>query len=529
MDRAIGGFPSSSGAWVDANSAMKVTAVWSAVKILSETIASTPVKVFERLPDDRGKRTATDHSIYRLIHTKPNRRQTSFEWRQQLGCHLALRGNHYSELRPGLRSPIGEIIPLHPDRTREVFADGDIVAYEVDDRPGRTPRILLPEEVLHFQTLSHTGIRGLSIVDIFRDTIGLSLSAEEHGTRTLRNSARPSGALKHEKKLSKEAFANLKESFAEQYTGAANSGKPLILEEGMEWVPISMTPKDLEFVKSRSFQVLEFARIFRIPPHMLADLDRATFSNIEQQSLEFVTYTMLPWFTNLEQRMSVDLLSESDQRRFFIEFVVDGLLRADIKTRFEVYSIATQNGIYDRNTVLRKENENPIGPEGDIRTVQLNLVDLSKITAISEKLASPDTTSNAPGAERALLTHAALMEREAQRMIKRESSELRKGVRKYAADPDGLAAFVALFYERFEPDLAHAFEPIIRSLAELTAADVDTAALAAELARQHVSESRSLLAAGDRDLNWSERRSKPFAALEGIQWKPETSISTVST
>ena len=504
MDQAIDGYSVSSGMMVNDETAMKVTAVYCMTKIIAETIASVPLKVFEELDD--GKRVARQHPLYDRLHTKPNRRQTSYEWRLQMGCHLALKGNHYSEI-------IGEELkPLNPDAVTPVILENGEKAYE-EKRPGGITRVLLAGEVLHLQTLSHTGLKGLSIIGLFRDAIGLSLASEEHGNQTLKNGARPSGALKHDKRLKGEALDNLRDSFKKSYSGTGNAGKPIILEEGMEWQQIAFSAEDMQFIESRKFQISEFARISRIPAHMLGDLEHATFSNVEHLGQQFVTFTMLPWFVNLEQRMTVDLLSAPDQRRYFVAFVVDGLQRGDLKTRYEAYAIGRQNGWLNANMILRKENENSIGPQGDVFTIQVNMVDLAQLPAISKKLAEPGPQP-AAGTARALTTHVPLLERELERLIRKESSELLKGLRKHGDDPDKLARFTAEFYERFAPDLEDSLLPVLRSLDELTQSNIDVHRLAEEMSTRHVLDSRYLLEKGDTELNWRHRASQGVAAME---------------
>ena len=523
MDRAVDGYPSSTGVLVNEDNAIAVTAVWCAGRIIAETIASVPLKVFERLPNGRGKRAAEEHSLYRTLHDKPNKRQTSYEYRSQMGFHLAFRGNHYAEIKPGPVSQGGGLIPMNPDATTPVILENGDKAYEFRE-PGKPVRTLLEGEVSHTQTLSHTGLQGLSIVGLFRETIGLSLAGERHHNETFKNAARPSGALKHPLHLGTEAHDNLRASWEKHYGGLANTGKPMILEEGMEWQQLSMSMEDMQYIESRKFQVAEFARIWRIPPHLLADLEHATFSNIEEQSLEFVMYTMLPWFTNLESRMSVDLLSESDQRRFFVSFVVDGLLRGDIKTRYEAHSIALQNGWLNRNEVRRIEKENSMGPAGDIYTVQLNMVDLEQLSAISAKHAeSPTTPTDA--APRALPALTTLLTRELERMIRRETAEMQKGLKKYRADPEGLQRFTADFYERFLPDLEGALLPVLNSLEEITDRGVDTEKLARAMATRHVLDSRYLIERGDRELNWTNRAAPVVADLEDT-WSRKNGLST---
>lgn len=369
---ALGGGKAASGVTVNESTAMRCTAVYAAVRILAETIASLPLPVYRRLPGG-GKERAHDHPLYRILHDQANEEMTSFVWRETLMGHLALWGNAYSEIE---RNQAGEVIglwPLRPDRTwpeRDPKSGKLVYKTLLPDGKG----VVLPaDRVLHIPGLSFDGLVGYSPIRLAREAIGLALAAEEFGARFFANDARPGGVLEHPGKLSQEAHERLRKSWEEMHQGLSKKHRIAILEEGMKFHEVSIPPEDAQFLETRKFQVTEIARIFRIPPHLLGDLERATFSNIEHQSIEFVVHTIRPWLVRWEQAINTKLFSEAERRVYFAEFLVDGLLRGDIESRYRAYAIGRQNGWLSANDIRELENMNPI-PGGDIYLIPLNMV-----------------------------------------------------------------------------------------------------------------------------------------------------------
>lgn len=375
----FGGMASSTGIQVTSASARRIAAVWCAVRILSESVASLPVFVFRRRPDGRGKDRQTSNSLHRLLHDQPNAWQTSFEFREMQQGHLCLRGNAYSEIVYDGRGGIKALIPRHPDRMR-VF---DISQEQIGDQPlvyQYTPaigpaRYLFADEVLHLRGLSDDGLIGLSPIQEFRDTLGLSLGTENYAAKFFGNYANPGGVLSHPKTLSKDAQLRLREMWEQRHTGVDNAHKVAVLEEGLTWTAVGVKPEESQLLESRKFSVTEIARIFRVPPHMLADLDRATLRNIEQQAIEFVVHSLRPWLVRWEQRMALALLTPKERADgLFIEFNVDGLLRGDIKGRYAAYAVGRQWGWLSPNDVRALENMNPReDPAGDAYHEPLNM------------------------------------------------------------------------------------------------------------------------------------------------------------
>ena len=228
---------------------------------------------------------------------------------------------------------------------------------------------------MHIRGLSSDGVTGLNPIELFRESVALGLAYEEYSARLFGNGANLQGVLETPQAMSDTALKRFREMWQQNYGGLANSGKTAILENGMKWQAIGMRPADAEFIASRKFQVTEIARIFRVPPHMLADLERATFSNIEHQSLEFIRDTIRPWLVRWEQALTRDLIPAEDRDKYFVEFLIDGLMRGDLKSRYDSYAIGRNNGWLSANDIRRLENMNPLPPEqGDVYLIPLNMV-----------------------------------------------------------------------------------------------------------------------------------------------------------
>lgn len=355
-----GGINSSSGQAVTADTAMRVAAVFACVRVIAESMAQMPLILYRQLDD--GKERAKDHPLYRILHTRPNRWQTPYEFKRMLAGHAVLRGNGFAEILHTGGKGVAELIPLHPDRVRP-FWYNDLPAYEYSP-PNGSSRVILHADMFHLRGFSDDGLNGLNPIQLHREAIGLSLATEEHGARLFSNGVRPSGVLKMTSHFKDdEARKNFKKSWKEAYAGSSKSGETIVLEDGLDWTQIGMTSEDAQFLETRKFQRSEVASIFRVPPHMIGDLERATNNNIEYQSLEFLTHTLGPWITGFEQAVTRDLIEETLQEELFAEFLVDALLRGDIGARYKAYATGRQWGWLSPNDILRKENMNPIPDE----------------------------------------------------------------------------------------------------------------------------------------------------------------------
>ncbi|MDD6967108.1 MAG: phage portal protein [Firmicutes bacterium] len=386
---------SASGKQVNERTSMQMTAVYSCVRILSEAVASLPLNVY-RYTDTGGKEKAFDHPLYRLLHDEPNPEMSSFIFRETLMTHLLLWGNAYAQI---IRNGKGEVIalyPLMPDRMTVDRDENGRLYYKYrksnDDAPTMESGvvILAPSDVLHVPGLGFDGLVGYSPIAMAKSAIGLAIAAEEYGSKFYANGAAPSGVLEHPGTLKDPA--RVRDSWNSTFGGSSNSHKVAVLEEGMKYTPISISPNEAQFLETRKFQINEIARIFRVPPHMVGDLEKSSFSNIEQQSLEFVKYTLDPWVIRWEQALYRTLLSEEEKKTYFFKFNVEGLLRGDYQSRMQGYATARQNGWMSANDIRELEDLDRIPAElgGDLYLINGNMLPLESAGAFAN--ISPTTT-----------------------------------------------------------------------------------------------------------------------------------------
>jgi len=344
----------SSGVSVTPDTAAALTAVMACVRVIAESVAMLPLIIYRRLPNG-DKERAPDHPLFDLLHNQPNNWQTSYEFWEMLVGHVGLRGNAYAEIVPGRRGAVTQLIPLNPDTvTVEQLGNGTL-RYKIK-RADNTFRILPQQQVLHIRDLSHNGITGITRIQLHAETVALALAAQIYGSKFFSNDATGRAVLQTDAVLDPEARKNLRDSWLAANTGLANAHKVAVLEEGLKYQQIGVSNEDAQFLQTRKFQVEEIARMFRTPLHKIQNLDKATFSNIEQQAIEFVTDTLMPWLVRIEKAILRDLITESAE--FFAEFLVTGLLRGDTKSRFEAYAIGINTGFMSRNEVRRLENLN---------------------------------------------------------------------------------------------------------------------------------------------------------------------------
>lgn len=369
------GWVSTSGTRVSPETALTIAAVWSAVRLVSETTGMLPLHLYERL-ESGGRSDARNHPIERLISNRPNRWQTPMEFREMLQGHVELRGNGYAWVLRNRAGEPEELIPLHPDRvTVEQDSDYELI-YRVQQKSG-SQAVLLADEMFHLRGLSSDGVNGLSTLAHARNSLGFTLATEEYGARSFAQGVRPSGVLRTDSNVSENAFKRLRESWAQAYAGLQNTAKTLILEEGLEWQAIGMTSEDAQFLESRRFQVGEVARWFRVPPHMIADLERATFSNIEEQGLEFVIYSLMPRLRRWEEAIQRTLIQDD---RYYAEHTVDGLLRGNVEARWRAYATALAWGCMSPDEVRARENMNPLPDgQGNVYLRPLNMAPLDEL------------------------------------------------------------------------------------------------------------------------------------------------------
>ena len=393
---------STSGKVVNERTAMQMTAVYSCVRILSEAIAGLPLFLY-KYGEDGSKEKYLDHPLWRVLHDEPNPEMTSFVFRETMMNHLLLSGNAYAQI---IRNARGEVVALYPLMPNRMTVDRDSsgrLYYRYtktsDDAPEvgkakETEVVLAPSDVLHVLGLGYDGLVGYSPIAMAKNAVGLAMAAEEYGAKFFANGAAPSGVLEHPGTIKDPE--RIRQSWQSTFGGSANSNKIAVLEEGLKYTPIAISPEQAQFLETRKFQINEIARIFRVPPHMVGDLEKSSFSNIEQQSLEFVKYTLDPWVIRWEQAMNKALLLDSEKSAVFTKFNVDGLLRGDYASRMTGYATARQNGWMSANDIRELENLDRIPADlgGDLYLINGAMTKLQDAGAFANTTTETEETSD---------------------------------------------------------------------------------------------------------------------------------------
>jgi len=372
---------------ITSETAMKYTAVFACVRVLSETLAGMPILLYKKT-EGGDRKPSTDLLVYDVLHSAPNEEMSPFSFKEACMISLNTGGNAVAEK---MVNALGEVIGLYPYPWSAVEIkrnDSGKLVYEISGTNG-TKRTLQRKDVFHIPGLSFDGVIGVSPISYAAGAIRLGLSYEMYGINFYKNGAAPSGIFSFPGTLTDEAFQRLKADLNKNYAGLVNVGKPMLLEGDGKFLPVSIAPVDAQLLESKKFQTEDVARIYRVPLHLIQNLDRATFSNIEQQSLEFVMYTMLPWFKRWEENINMQLLTREQRKAgYYFEFKIDSLLRGDAKSRAEAYAAGRQWGWLSVNDIRRLENMSPIGAAGDIYLTPANMYEAGKEP-------EPGTTTNA--------------------------------------------------------------------------------------------------------------------------------------
>lgn len=354
----------------DTDKALTLTAVWCAIRLLAESVSSLPISVYTKQANG-DKLEDTKSPIYNLIKFKPNYYQNKITFFEFIMLSICTEGNSYVQIvRNNSGTPV-QLICLDPSNVTVVVNNNEVF-YQIDGG------VLDSSDILHFKTITDDGVTGLSPIDQCAKALNWGVSLEEFGSTFFSNGAKPSSILQTDRALSDTALQRLKTSFNNNYGKLKNSNSTIVLEEGLTFKPISISPEQAQFLSSRQFSIEEVARIFNVPPHMLKDLSKSSFNNIEMQSQEFVTYTLMPYITRIEQEMNLKLFRTNELGKTFVEFNVNGLLRGDVKSRTEAYKTAITNGYMSINEVRQKENMNSI-EGGDKHFMQMNMTTIDKI------------------------------------------------------------------------------------------------------------------------------------------------------
>jgi len=355
----------------DTDKALTLTAVWCAIRLLAESVSSLPVSVYSKQANG-DKLEDSKSPIYNLVKFKPNYYQNKITFFEFIMLSICTEGNSYVQIvRNNSGTPV-QLICLSPSNVTVVVNNNELF-YQIDGGA-----VLDSSDVLHFKTITDDGVTGLSPIDQCAKALNWGVSLEEFGSTFFSNGAKPSSILQTDRALSDTALQRLKTSFNNNYGKLKNSNSTIVLEEGLTFKPISISPEQAQFLSSRQFSIEEVARIFNVPPHMLKDLSKSSFNNIEMQSQEFVTYTLMPYITRIEQEMNLKLFRSNELGKTFVEFNVNGLLRGDVKSRTEAYKTAITNGYMSINEVRQKENMNSI-EGGDKHFMQMNMTTIDKI------------------------------------------------------------------------------------------------------------------------------------------------------
>lgn len=498
-----GGGPTRAGVSVNETTALQISAVWAARRCISEDVAKIPVEVLERVsPSER--RPVTDHPVHRLLNVAPSDEMGAMGFRETLTDHALGFGNGMAEI---VRDPAGRPVALYPLSPRATTVRR--VYDRPDDRTGRivydhgsdrgAQQTLPAEDVLHVRGLGFDGLIGYGVIALARQSLGLTLAAEAFGASFFGNAARPSGVIEYPKGLGEQAVRNLRESFSELYTRPENAGKVAVLENGAKWVQTQVTPEDAQFLLTRTFQIPEVARWFRIAPHKIADLSRATFSNIEQSSIDYVGDTLTGWFTRWEQEVARKLFSAAELSRLVLEHDEAELRRGDLKSRYDAYAQGRQWGWLSVNDVLRMEGRNTIGPAGDVYLVPVNMQDAARMGMTPAPAAAPPAGAAVPepGAGKRSQVAAAvvaawqpLLAQAARGLLRVEADRVRKADRQ-----GGVARWAEHFYGDHVDHARGAFMPAAEALVGVldAAAGVrlEVPRVAGELASRHVARSKA--------------------------------------
>ena len=461
----LGGRETASGVHVDEEKALTYTAVFACARILAEGVASLPWPVYRRLKP-RGKTRAPEHRLYKLLHDAPNPETTSFQWREAMMMNAVLWGNAYSEIEYDNAERPLHLWPIAAKRVKVTRPDskGPLV-YEVRLPKGGVTK-LPARQMFHLPGTSLNGITGLKSVELAREAIGLGLATEEYGARFFSGNAVPGAVLEHPGELSPDAHNRLKESWEDKHRGLEQAHRLDILEEGMKFNQIGISPEDAQALDTRKFQVSDVARHFHVQPHMIGDLEHATFDNIEQQSLEHVIYTLRPWLVRWEQAAKQQLFTEEERETLFAEFVIEGLLRGDMETQAKYFATLRMWGILSADDILEKLNMNPLpGGKGDNYLIPLNMQSAVGFSREGRRERRSAAVRRQLGA-----SFRRVFEDAAARIVRREEADIMR-LAKRLNDPDALRDAVRGFYAEHEEFVRDQMHPALSSFADSIAVD----------------------------------------------------------
>jgi HK97 family phage portal protein len=362
---------STAGMGVSDETAMNFTAVWAAIRILSESVAQLPLSIYETDKNGNNK-IATKHGLYNLIHRKPNDLMTTYTFIQKCMIDLLTRGNSFVFIKRNGAARPTELIPLDVTKVKLIENDG-IIYYELQEGG-----IIDSYDILHFKIMSKDGLVGQSPVDVGASAIGYGLALERYGNSFFSNGAKVSGVLSTDRHLTDEAINRLRISFKENYSSINDANKTMVLEEGLKFQQISLSNEASQFLKSREFSISEIARLYNLPPHLLRDLTKSSFNNIAEEGLNFVKYSLMPYIVMMESEMNCKLFRQNELGKMHTKFIVNALLRGTPKDRSEYYRTMLNIGAMSIDEI-RQYEELPTIEGGENHFMQLNMATLNDI------------------------------------------------------------------------------------------------------------------------------------------------------
>lgn len=470
------------GEMVTPENALGVTAVLACITVLAEDISTLPFILYRRL--SRGKERAVDHSLYSILHDSPNNEMTAQTYWEIVVGHICGWGNSYSQIILDGSGYVVQLWPLRPDRMQVKRIKG--AKFYIYTQANGEPRVFNENEILHIPGFGYDGLVGFSKITLARNAIGLALATEKFGGKFFANDARPGVVLEHPNSLSAEAQKNLRESWESLFMGVDNSHRIAIAEEGMTVKEIGIPPEDAQFLQTRQNQVEEICRIYRMPPHKIAHLLHATFSNIEHQSIEYVTDTLRPWTVRIEQPVKMRLLTKQERFQYTPEFLLDALLRGDTTARFTAYGQARQWGWMSANDVREKENLNPI-EGGDSYLVPMNMIPADQVgsfgittpgqgarSAVSVETRGTEFRSKKAALyrRRLALAQQKIFKDVAARVMRREKQDVLAAANKFMGNRDygSFSLWLDDFYSEHKSFVKKNFAPVMQAYAESVAA-----------------------------------------------------------
>lgn len=488
------GSMTASGVYVTEAGSLSISAVYAAVRVLAESVSSLPLKVYRR--DGRNRAPAPEHPLYSVLQRQGNNLMTAMKAREVAMLHLLLWGNAFLEIQRNGRGDVVGLWPIHPARvvvSVEMVDGQPTLSYDIQNTKKPSSK-MGPDEILLIAGLG-TDYLGKSPIQLHREGLGIEISARRYGARFFSNDARPGLVLEHPGVMGDEAYASFMATWTAAHQGSNNAHRVAILEEGMKASIIGVPPDDAQFIETRKFGRSEVASIFRVPPHMIGDLERATFSNIEHQSIEFMVHSLRPWLVRIEQAMTSQLLSEEEHGEYYVKHVVDGLLRGDTQSRYDAYTKARNWGWLSANDIRELEDQNPVDG-GDVYLQPLNMVP-----------AGTDPFGDDVGTSaRALLPPASGIERRAapprvksatalqavyldtfRRIVTREIVEIRRAVTSYleGGDVEGFRGWVVAFADKqavwMTPRLLPIFQAMAEAMIEAAVAEIGSDVTAEDL------------------------------------------------